>query len=67
MVNYFRSLVKGGLYFTIRKMKCIKFNNAIINIYGKTTKEEIEEATIKYLKRVDRIRKRGQKRKWEQQ
>lgn len=48
-------------------MKCIKFNNAIINIYGKTTKEEIEKATIKYLKRVDRIRKRGQKRKWEQQ
>lgn len=47
-------------------MKCIKIGNATVNIHGTITKDKIENATINYLKKVDRIRKRGRK-KWELQ
>lgn len=40
-------------------MATIKVNNATVNIYGKTTKEKIEEPTINYLKKVNQMRKRG--------
>ena len=34
------------------KMMTIKVNNAVVFVYGKITKEKIEEPTVKYLKKV---------------
>ena len=40
-------------------MMTIKVNNAVVIVYGKITKEKIEEPTAKYLKKVNQMRKRG--------
>lgn len=56
---------KGGLKLVHIGIRGIKYKNATINIYGKITKEKIEESTINYLKKVDKKRKRGSN-KWEQ-
>ena len=40
-------------------MMTIKVNNAVVIVYGKITKEKIEESTVKYLKKVNQMGKRG--------
>ena len=42
-----------------QKMMTIKVNNAVVIMYGKITKEKIEKPTVKYLKKVNQMRKRG--------
>lgn len=42
-----------------QKMMIIKVNNAVVIMYGKITKEKIEKPTVKYLKKVNQMRKRG--------
>ena len=42
-----------------QKMMTIKINNAVVIMYGKITKEKIEKPTVKYLKKVNQMRKRG--------
>nr|DAP15120.1 MAG TPA: hypothetical protein [Bacteriophage sp.] len=42
-----------------QKMTTIKVNNAVVIMYGKITKEKIEKPTVKYLKKVNQMRKRG--------
>lgn len=37
----------------------IKIGNAVVTVYGKITKKKIEEPTVKYLKKVNQMRKRG--------
>lgn len=44
-------------------MKQYKYNNAIINIRGKVDREKIEEATIIFMKKVDKCRKSKMKEK----
>ena len=40
-------------------MMTVKVNNAVVIVYGKIAKEKIEEPTVKYLKKVNQMRKRG--------
>ena len=46
-------------YLQKQKMMTIKVNNAVVIVYGKIAKEKIEEPTVKYLKKVNQMRKRG--------
>jgi hypothetical protein len=46
------------LYLQKQKM-VIKIDNAVVTVYGKITKKKIEEPTVKYLKKVNQMRKRG--------
>ena len=44
-------------------MQHFKYNNAIINITGKVDRKKLEEATIRYMKKVDRCRRNKLKEK----
>lgn len=46
-------------------MKQYRYNNAIINIGGKVDHKKIEEATIIFLKKADKCRKKKEKEKRE--
>lgn len=42
-------------------MKTYRYRNAIINIRGEVDREKLEEAAIKFLKKVDKCRKNKSK------
>lgn len=42
-------------------MKQYRYNNAIINVRGEVNREKIEEATIRFLKKADKCRKKKSK------
>lgn len=43
-------------------MKQYRYNNAIINISGEVDRKKIEEATVIFLKKADKCRKKKEKR-----